>query len=502
MTGSGSRGRLLALPLLAIPAAAVLAAVGSSGWLFIDDAYITFRYAENLARGLGFVYNPGERVLGTTTPLYCLWLALLHWAGVPTLALALGTGILAAGLSGILVWRLGHAFGRDRAGYAAGLVLVSFPRFWLAAASGMETTLAAALALLALMLDYRKKPVGAGLCLAGLVLTRPDAAALAAAILGVRWLFDRKAALIEAGAFLLALLPWTVFGWLYFGSPLPHSIAAKRLIHPFPWEMVLAKELKWFVSEPGLIAVSALWLCGAGWIAARKREALALTLWLIFFLAGLAASHVGPFFWYRTPLVPAYFLVAFLGAEALAERLREPWQRPALAGLSALLLGLFLAPAPAAFRQGLDSLVAKERVYEQMAERIQELGRPGDKVFTGDVGVLGYRLKDFYLLDSSGINSLEVFRLRLADRKQLLLKSPGYRFDWWGSAAWSREVIQGAEPRFIASDVSYLHLKELIADPEFQALYPVDRAFRRPEANYVLLVRKEKPRNPNPGATP
>lgn len=25
----------------------------------LDDAYITFRYARNLARGLGFVYNPG-----------------------------------------------------------------------------------------------------------------------------------------------------------------------------------------------------------------------------------------------------------------------------------------------------------------------------------------------------------------------------------------------------------------------------------------------------------
>ena len=33
-----------------------------------DDAYITYRYARNLADGAGFVYNPGERVLGTTPP--------------------------------------------------------------------------------------------------------------------------------------------------------------------------------------------------------------------------------------------------------------------------------------------------------------------------------------------------------------------------------------------------------------------------------------------------
>src|SRR6266496_4099807 len=36
----------------------------------LEDALITFRYAENLALGKGFVYNAGERVLGTTTPLF------------------------------------------------------------------------------------------------------------------------------------------------------------------------------------------------------------------------------------------------------------------------------------------------------------------------------------------------------------------------------------------------------------------------------------------------
>jgi len=40
-----------------------------------DDAFITFRYAENIANGIGFVYNEGERLLGTTTPLFTLILA-------------------------------------------------------------------------------------------------------------------------------------------------------------------------------------------------------------------------------------------------------------------------------------------------------------------------------------------------------------------------------------------------------------------------------------------
>jgi len=41
----------------------------------IDDAFITFRYSRNLVDGEGFVYNPGARTLGTTTPLYTLLMA-------------------------------------------------------------------------------------------------------------------------------------------------------------------------------------------------------------------------------------------------------------------------------------------------------------------------------------------------------------------------------------------------------------------------------------------
>src|SRR5262245_54883150 len=36
----------------------------------VDDAYISYRFARNLARGLGLVYNPGERVEGYTNFLW------------------------------------------------------------------------------------------------------------------------------------------------------------------------------------------------------------------------------------------------------------------------------------------------------------------------------------------------------------------------------------------------------------------------------------------------
>src|SRR4051794_37699784 len=52
-------------------AALVLACVHVFWLRFVcDDAYITFRYAANLAHGLGPVWNPGERVEGYTNFLW------------------------------------------------------------------------------------------------------------------------------------------------------------------------------------------------------------------------------------------------------------------------------------------------------------------------------------------------------------------------------------------------------------------------------------------------
>ncbi len=84
-----ARGRDLSLVALSI------FAVLAQFWIFRSfvfiDSFITYRYAENVGRGLGFVYSPGERVLGTSTPLLTLILAGMDRLGaaVPTASAAL-----------------------------------------------------------------------------------------------------------------------------------------------------------------------------------------------------------------------------------------------------------------------------------------------------------------------------------------------------------------------------------------------------------------------------
>ena len=43
----------------------------------IDDAFISFRYAENFAQGKGLVFNSGERVEGYSNFLWVILLGLL-----------------------------------------------------------------------------------------------------------------------------------------------------------------------------------------------------------------------------------------------------------------------------------------------------------------------------------------------------------------------------------------------------------------------------------------
>ena len=52
------------------------------GWFssFIaEDAYIVYRYSENLSDGSGLVFNPGEYVSALTSPLHSLIVSVLYW---------------------------------------------------------------------------------------------------------------------------------------------------------------------------------------------------------------------------------------------------------------------------------------------------------------------------------------------------------------------------------------------------------------------------------------
>ena len=77
-------GQSRALAIAGLAAAAALLAWQVSVYFhLVDDAFISFRYARNLADGQGLVFNPGhERVEGYTNFLWVLVLAAARLVGV------------------------------------------------------------------------------------------------------------------------------------------------------------------------------------------------------------------------------------------------------------------------------------------------------------------------------------------------------------------------------------------------------------------------------------
>jgi hypothetical protein len=65
-----------------------------------DDAFITFQYASNLVRGLGLVFNAGERVWGFTSPVQAIVLGALTDVGFDTVHVAFFTRFLRSGGQG------------------------------------------------------------------------------------------------------------------------------------------------------------------------------------------------------------------------------------------------------------------------------------------------------------------------------------------------------------------------------------------------------------------
>ena len=104
--------------LVAMGVCIVTVAAFSSAWV-TEDAFISFRYVNNLWDGHGLVFNIGERVQGFTHPLWLFLLALVPGRATYEYSIALGLFFTAgAALLVGLAWR-------NRIKQAAGFVLAS-----------------------------------------------------------------------------------------------------------------------------------------------------------------------------------------------------------------------------------------------------------------------------------------------------------------------------------------------------------------------------------------
>jgi len=246
MTAPGARSRWLTLGLLAT--LAVLVAHASFYRFLCDDAFISFRYAHNLAQGYGLVFNPGfAPVEGYTNFLWVIVLAAFDALGAKPEAVAPVLSILLT----VLLWGLVARAALRVVPEGPWRFAILLPTAWLAvcrsvavwSTSGLETRLFEVLVVAGvfrLIEDVARPeserprfPVAAAL-LALAALTRPDGMLIggasmpaAAGLLAMRRRLRFADAAAHAAVFGGIVGAHLLFRHAYYGEWVPNTYFAK-----------------------------------------------------------------------------------------------------------------------------------------------------------------------------------------------------------------------------------------------------------------------------------
>ena len=259
-----------------------------------DDAFITYRYARNLARGLGMVYNPGaawEPILGTTTPGYTVLLAGFHALGLPMIGTSLAINFLCDAISAVVLIQLLDR--RYVSSLLAVMAFIAIPQIARVSAGGMEQPAVVLCALLAVRFATDGRMIAAGVA-SGLACTLRPECVLLVLTLAVYTIWKR-ASLVRfvipiaiIGAISAGALTW------YFGSPISQSVVAKAATHS-------GEQHKGFSRIPDILAQA---------FGASQPMRMLLVLVVIGGLTMLwRRSKLLPFAMFASSIVAAYLIV-------------------------------------------------------------------------------------------------------------------------------------------------------------------------------------------------
>lgn len=510
--------RLAALAVVGVFVLLALLPHGRIPEILMDDALITFRYAGNVAEGHGLVYNPGERVLGTTTPAWALILGggglLVGWNGIPLLA-QLINGLLVAATGAVLGHATVRLTARPLLGAAVAGAAMLGPYTLFAGMSGMETPLFGFLTALAFLAwsggRWRWMGLAAGLT----VPVRPEGV-FVVAVFGLEWLRRRqgRGVLPLAGLALPGVIT-AAAAWAFYGSPLPHSVAAKSAgLYPLTFSDSFARFRLLLVESLTGGALLGEWasLCvlvlGATWLLRRRPD-----LWMVPALLGLLSVFYATS---RTLLFPHYIALVepwalllwgaalYGGAAFVLERLgaaggvdgRRWIGTPLLLAVFALVLFRPLdyypwhsvANGTADLR---DATVTRDAVrtvyYRALAEVVGPSLEDGTVVLMPEIGELGFRLPHVRVLDAAALVSPEALRHLPVPPDQRAGPEVG---------AIPTSLVREARPDVVIT-LEFFATHSIHADPWFMERYEEVLTWREPGLVWGPLrihVRRDSPR--------
>ena len=374
----------------------------------MDDPYITYRYARNLAEGRGFIYNEGERVLGTTAPLYAVLLSVPgRIAGNFPLISTFFSGA-ALGALGWLIARILADFNENRAGFVAAFLVILNP--YLGDVLGFELILFQALIFGAYAAYFSDRPNLAALLLALGTLTRGDGLVPAGLILGHYLWIHRGEAWRPILVFAVVVGGWSIYAAWTFGSPFPNTLEAKRAMGESGlwrslWHGVLYTGRRYLESSPLFVWFALPALLGVFRICRLDRRILLIASWPLLVFLGYWAMGVPAAYNYYAGLVPLLMILTALGTASLAGRVAREWsgwRRHEIRICALLCIPLLIAILTPTV-----NLLGREpqpryRIYRTAGEWLAENTPANATVGMVEIGIVGF-YSDRYIVDVCGL---------------------------------------------------------------------------------------------------
>lgn len=331
----------------------------------VDDSYISYRYARNLADGLGLVYNAGERLEGYTNFLWTVLLAGGIAVGIDPNVLVKILGTASAAGSVYVLWLF--------AGRLKPYSLLPCVATWLFTSSivalgysvfGLETGFFVFLILAGTYQLFVETERGHGFVASAVLfglagLTRPEAPmyiGIPMLFLGRR--FFAKQNLLRGVLFAAPVIAHVLFRHAYYGTWLPNTFSAKtgdvdRQLQAGQTYVLL------YLAHAGPVLFLALAGFAVG-VVRRSREILTLTALSLAAMAyvALVGGDWMPYFRFMAPFEPFCFLLVDLGARSIVDT------REKTAMLAAGLFGLFVVEQRAsAFTEARNKIIKDEKVF-------------------------------------------------------------------------------------------------------------------------------------------
>lgn len=378
-----------------------------------DDAYITFRYAHNLASGKGLVFNPGDPTDSASSFLYTILLAcieLLGFSNLPRVAAIIGIG--AAGVVAALVYLASlERTRRPLLSLSLGVIVALHGLIAGWAVSGMETLLYAALSLAALYRLFIVRSYGwiEALLTLAVLLTRYEGVLLAGvwALLGAIHFFSAErarryqllqyAAAVGGGFALFLLLKLALYGTL-----IPHAFALKTItvLYAPNWRAL------WTVWHDDALGWLLLGVVG---LATLPRDIASVPLF-VYVVASAISLVNGPFADYARYSVHMLPITAVLASVPLS-RLFHRYMPVTVA-----ILGLLAHDSYQSLmgrRNAVAGGAGHERCRTEVGQYLEHSLPAGTLVLSSDIGVIAYAAPSIHFVDAVGLTSREVLQARM-----------------------------------------------------------------------------------------